>query len=393
LLTLSKNRRFLLALLSVFQPIGVVLTSAVAYSFIPKYSCKPDFTTSNALPSCRNVSLGTSCCSKAQNMGYRYLLYTIGGITLFVFFMRFAVFRFQESPKFLVYRGQDEKAVKVLQHIARFNGTTSSITLERFELLQREHDSVMSSTRETSILKKKLKKSMKDKLVFELERYKLLFNSWQMTRLTILVWLTYICDFWGFTVAGTFTPLSNQPRIPTQVIAGTYLPTILAKKGGQIDVSLRTTYRNYIYIYLPGIVGVLLGALLYNIPHVGRKYTMMLSSGLMGASIFIYSTVNTQASNVGLNVMEYFFQSMFNAVLYGWTPEVFAAPIRGTACGVASFWGRLFGIVSPLIAQHLYARSEGGDINAVLYLAGGVTLGCVVWIALLPNKLVGKQSM
>lgn len=45
--------------------------------------------------------------------------------------------------------------------------------------------------------------------------------------------------------------------------------------------------------------------------------------------------------------MEYFFQSMFNAVLYGWTPEVFPAPIRGTACGVASFWGRVFGIVSP----------------------------------------------
>jgi hypothetical protein len=113
----------------------------------------------------------------------------------------------------------------------------------------------------------------------------------------------------------------------------------------------------------------------------------------MGASIFIFSTVNTQASNIGLNAMEYFFQSMFNAVLYGWTPEVFPAPIRGTACGLASFWGRLFGIVSPLIAQHLYARSQDGDVNAVLYLAGGVTLGCVIWISLLPNKLVGAQSM
>lgn len=92
--------------------------------------------------------------------------------------------------------------------------------------------------------------------------------------------------------------------------------------------------------------------------------------------------------------MEYFFQSMFNAVLYGWTPEAFPAPIRGTACGIASFWGRLFSIVSPLIAQHLYKGSGGGrDINSVLYLAGGVTLGCVISTALLPSRIVGRQSM
>ncbi|KAF2673622.1 MFS general substrate transporter [Microthyrium microscopicum] len=372
---IPQNRRFLLALLSIFQPIGVVITSVIAYGFIPQHSCKPDFTTSNPLPSCRNVAAGTPCCSKAQNMGYRYLLFTIGGITLFVFFMRFIVFRFQESPKFLVFRGQDDKAIKVLDYVAKFNGVQNNITLEQFERLTQEHESIMSASSGKALLGSALKRTWRQKGLFELERYKLLFSNWQVSRLTILIWLTYICDFWGFTVAGT------------------YLPTILAKKGGQIDVSLRQTYRNYIYIYLPGIVGVLIGAFMYNVPAIGRKWTMVLSSGLMGASIFIFSTVNTQAANVGLNLMEYFFQSMFNAVLYGWTPEVFPAPIRGTACGIASFWGRLFGIVSPLIAQHLYARSEGGDINAVLYLAGGVTLGCVIWISLLPNKLVGAQSM
>ena len=120
---------------------------------------------------------------------------------------------------------------------------------------------------------------------------------------------------------------------------------------------------------------------------------MMLSSALMAVSIFVFSTVNSAASNIGLNVMEYFFQSMFNAVLYGFTPEAFPGPIRGTACGLASFWGRLFGIVSPLIAQHLYARGEGKDVNAVLYLAGGVTLGCVITVGLLPSKIMGRQSL
>ena len=95
-------------------------------------------------------------------------------------------------------------------------------------------------------------------------------------------------------------------------------------------------------------------------------------------------------------MMEYFFQSMFNAVLYGWTPEAFPAPIRGTACGIAGFWGRLFGIVSPLIAAHLYGRTDGengqGDINSVLYLAGGVMLGCVITTALLPNDMMETKD-
>lgn len=134
---------------------------------------------------------------------------------------------------------------------------------------------------------------------------------------------------------------------------------------------------------------------MYKVPFVGRKYAMVVASALMGVSIFLFSAVNSYASNVGFNVMEYFFQSMFNAVLYGWTPEAFPAPIRGTACGVASFWGRLFGIVAPLIAQHLYNPDSGdtSGLNSVLYLAGGVTLGCPLFAFLLPGSSMGGDSM
>ncbi|KAK5018084.1 major facilitator superfamily domain-containing protein [Cryomyces antarcticus] len=369
---IPQNRRFLLALLSIFQPIGVVVTSGIAYGFIPKYSCSPNFSQEGALPSCRNVAAGVACCAKADNMGWRYLLFTLGAISLAVFVFRFVLFRFKESPKYLVYRGKDDKAIGVLQYIAKFNGKQTAITLETFEALAREHNSVGSGTAILGGGAKQLQSSAWEKTKLEFARYKMLFANKQMTRLTLLVWATYIMDFWGFTVAGT------------------YLPTILATKNGQLHLSLEFTYRSYVYIFLPGTVGVVIGALMYGVPRVGRKWTMVLSSGLMGASIFIFSAVNDEKSNIGLNVMEYFFQSMFNAVLYGWTPEVFPAPIRGTACGLASFWGRLFGIVSPLIAQQLYGNS--GNINSVLYLAGGVTLGCVITTALLPNKAIGAQS-
>lgn len=178
---------------------------------------------------------------------------------------------------------------------------------------------------------------------------------------------------------------------------GFYLPTIVAAKNSALTLTLEFTYRSYIYIYLPGIAGVILGVFLYDLPKFGRRITMLISSALMATSLFLFAAVNTEGSNIGLNIMEYFFQSMFNAVLYGWTPEAFPAPVRGTACGVSSFWGRLFGIISPIVAATL-APADGGKSdpsswNKILYLAGGVTFGCVLWVALLPRKMLGGESM
>ncbi|KAJ4379918.1 hypothetical protein N0V86_005102 [Didymella sp. IMI 355093] len=320
-----------------------------------------------------NIPIDTTITLEFTPESKRYLLPLLSifqplGVVIF-FVLRSVIFRFQESPKFLLYRGKDAQAIEVLEKIALYNKTTCSLTLEQLQAVEREHTTLFSGDNLDSELP-----SWSKSIRQELARFKILFSSPQMIRLTILVWLTYICDFTGFTVAGS------------------YLPRIIALKNGALHLSLDYTYRSYILIYMPGTIGVLLGSLLYRTPAIGRKYTMLVSALLMSASIFVFSTVNSPASNVGLNAMEYFFQSMFNAVLYGWTPEAFPAPIRGTACGVASFWGRLFGIVSPLVAQHLYARSrdDKGDVNSVLYLAGGVTLGCVVTTAFLPAKALKR---
>lgn len=226
---LPQNRRFLLAVLSVFQPIGVVLCSAIAFGFIPTMSCSPNFSEANPLPSCNKAGLapGTECCGRANNMGWRYLLFTLGGITLVVFFVRTFLFKFRESPKFLIYKGQDEKAIAVVQHIAKTNGREYGLTMAAFEALTSESDSFdadsrpgsASGQRPTRIVfkrsvsgnllsngadtfKRMKPKLSKKKLHSEWERYMMLFSSFSMSRLTILVWLTYIMDFWGFTVAG-----------------------------------------------------------------------------------------------------------------------------------------------------------------------------------------------
>ena len=192
---IPQNRRFLLALLSLFQPLGVVIACLIAYSFIPSYSCGND-AQGNALLSCHSKKLtpGEKCCTKASNMGWRYTTLCIGALCVVIFFLRFVVFRFQESPKFLLYRGKDEKAAKVLQHIAKFNGRQCNITLETFEALDRENDALarLDSTIPTTFAGTRDKTlPWSKKIIIELNRYKLLFVNLSMARLTLLVWITY----------------------------------------------------------------------------------------------------------------------------------------------------------------------------------------------------------
>ena len=120
--------------------------------------------------------------------------------------MRYVVFRFQESPKFLLYKGKDDKAVEVLHKIAKFNGRESAITLDAFNALTEEDASIRSRESGLPTLgagAKQLKTSLGQKVKIELSRYKLLFANARTARLTILVWITYVFDYWSFSVAST----------------------------------------------------------------------------------------------------------------------------------------------------------------------------------------------
>lgn len=357
---LPQNRRWLLPTLSVFQPLGVVVCSAIALAFIPNYSCD------TSLPSCNNVAGGQACCSKADNYGWRYLMFTLGAITIAVFLLRFVVFRFQESPKFLLYRGQDEKAIEALHYIARYNKRECHLNMETFAALTDDTSSADSARPVLGSGTAQAKATISQKVRMEFERFKMLFATWTLVRLVVLVWIIYAFDYWAFNIAGGF------------------LPTILLRKGTQLGLDLEATYRSYVYIYIFGIPGVLAGTLIYG----WRRVALFVSSVLFGVCLFIFTVVNSPASYIGINGLVYFFQSMFNAVLYGWTPEAFAAPIRGTAAGVSSFIGRLFGIIAPIAATRVLAYST----NGVLYLAGGSVFICSIAILLLPGKYLGTQS-
>lgn len=139
---LPTNRHYLLALLSIGQPFGTLVASGIAYGFIPRYSCGGG---QAALDPGQQAA-----CTRDENAGWRYSLYVIGCITLFIFFLRFAVFKFYESPAYLINRGHDQEALDVLYSIAKFNRMEQPrLTRADFDGIEqrcREQASIGSST-------------------------------------------------------------------------------------------------------------------------------------------------------------------------------------------------------------------------------------------------------
>ncbi|EPQ27163.1 uncharacterized protein PFL1_05444 [Pseudozyma flocculosa PF-1] len=359
---LPTNRRFLVAALSLFQPLGVLVCSGIAYGFIPKYSCESQ-----------------EGCTKADNMGWRYTLYTLGCITWLIFVGRFFIFSFRESPQYLLARGEDEKALRIVSSIAKTNKAPPPLfTLDDFNEAARRlgveqvDGEAVKAARKKETRMETAKRSAKD--MFKLfTNAKTLFANKTMARVTIIIWITFIADFWGFTLAGF------------------YLPQILRAKGAEQDTSISTTYRNYVLIYFPGIFAVAFGAAMIEVPRLGRQWAMVVSSALMAVSFFLFTIVNSQAASVGFNAMEYFFQSLFNSILYAFVPEIYPSQVRGTASGLASTLGRIAGIVAPLAADSFDASDPEQQAKNILYLAGGITLLCPVALALLPYDTRGAR--
>lgn len=63
-------------------------------------------------------------------MGWRYLLFALGGLTLLLWALRFFVFTLFESPRFLIGLGKDGEAVAIIHKIAEYNGTATNLSVE-----------------------------------------------------------------------------------------------------------------------------------------------------------------------------------------------------------------------------------------------------------------------
>ncbi|KAK2813804.1 hypothetical protein FQN50_000205 [Emmonsiellopsis sp. PD_5] len=109
---------FLLTVLSIDWALAQVQVTLVAWPLLGNLTCEEN-----------------TRCARGDNMGWRYFMIAMGGITMIMAFLRLACFTMFESPKYLMGIRKDEEAVKVVHEIARRNGTTSSLTVADLEAL------------------------------------------------------------------------------------------------------------------------------------------------------------------------------------------------------------------------------------------------------------------
>lgn len=271
-----------------WQPIGVTVASAVAYGT----AAKPAWRCDVSLPACNQVADGTACCTVSSNMGWRYLVIVLGCMTLAIFFLRFVVFTFYESPKFLLSKGKEQEAIDVLHKIAKFNKKPPpTLTIDMFREID-ETSSLNSREPGQQLSTAQHSKNVLRNFASSFSHLKALFTNKLQTFIFVLLAFTYMGDYWSFNLAGSFLPL------------------VLLRNNVALGSSVTATYRQYLAIYTPGIFGAVLGLFSVQLPLVGRKWSLVFSALCQGLSMALYTQVKTSAGYVGLNALEYIMQTV-----------------------------------------------------------------------------------
>lgn len=291
----------------------------------------------------------------------------MGGVALIMFLIRFVCFTIFESPKFLMGKGKDEEAVRIVHEVARRNGKTSTLTLEELQScnnLAPPNSTGYQQTTASAAVKRNLQK-------LNTSHVKALFATRKLAFSTGIVTVV-----WAFIGLGF--PLYNA-----------FLPFIQATRGVDYgDGSTYITYRNSLIIAVLGVPGCLLGGVLVETPRVGRKGTLALSTILTGVFLFCSTTALTSNSLLGWNCAYNFMSNIMYAVLYSYTPEIFPTKDRGTGNAITASANRIFGIMAPIVAMFADLQT-----SAPVYVSGALFIAAGLLVLILPFESRGKASM
>jgi hypothetical protein len=290
----------------------------------------------------------------------------MGGVALMMFIGRFVFFTIFESPKFLMGKGNDSEAVRIVHEVARRNGKASSLTLE--ELMTCNNYALPGTAQQTSTATAVVKRNLQK---LDSSHIKALFATKKLAFSTSTITLV-----WAFIGLGY--PLYNA-----------YLPYIQATRGVDFgDGSTYITYRNSLIIAVLGVPGCILGGLLVEAPYIGRKGTLSLSTVLTGVFLLCSTRALNSNSLLGWNCAYNFMSNIMYAVLYAYTPEIFPTKDRGTGNAITASANRVFGIMAPIVA--MFADLE---TSVPVYVSGALFIAAGLLVLILPFESRGKASM
>lgn len=338
---LPTSKKWLLTVMSVWWALGQVITALISWGLIANYSCADP-----------------ADCLERNNKGWRYFLYTLGGLAFVMCFSRF-LFPLYESPAFYLARGNNAAAVQTLDKIAHVNGTQNSLTVEELDDIDREFG--MEKEPQNQLVRQRLAR-------YGAANIRQCFGSRRLA-----VSLALVIFSWG--IIGLAFPLYNA-----------FLPSYLESKVTAAD-SVYITYRNTLIVAVLGVPGALIAGVLVEL-RIGRKGTLCAACLMTGIVLFGLTTAKTSNSYLAWNCFFNFFSNIMYGVLYAYTPEVFPARIRGTAVGLAASFNRVFGVFAPIIAIFADLLT-----SAPIFVSGALFLLAGVLVLLYPYEPRNRASI
>ncbi|KAJ6618206.1 major facilitator superfamily domain-containing protein [Mycena sp. CBHHK59/15] len=358
--------QYLLTLLSLWWAVGQVVGSLISWVFLAKYSCD-------------TTLVGTALadgtfyrCDNTNNNGWRYSYYTMGAMMLFLAIIRVFLLPMDESPKFLISIGRDQEAVDVVHRIAKKNKKVSTLTVQDlYDAAGPYIDPESSDVPVTRFSTWGLIRNSLDDLSGE--NVKGLFCTPRLAYSSSLIIFIY-------GALGLAYPLFNA-------FLGSYLATRETSTGA---TGIDATYSAYTYQAACGVGGSILAAIMVQWSRGGRKFSMAFFTVMSGVFLFALTAAKTSVQVNALVSIASFWENAFYGVLYGYAPEVFPTPRRGTGDAFAAAASRVTGLFAPIIAVY---SNAGKTPNGPVYASAGIFIFTGLLMLGLPIETVGVTAL
>jgi len=238
-----------------------------------------------------------------------------------------------ESPRWLLRRGRQEEATQVVQ---RFEAEVERRTGRPLPSLEGLSVPQVRDVRGGSFVRN-------------------IVAIWGpgIARSTLMLWVLWFAI--TFSYYGFFT----------------WIPTLLVKLGFTVTKSFSYS----IIIYLAQIPGYYSAAFMSE--KLDRKWTIVVYLVLGGVAALLLSGARSAGLITFYGFWLSFFMNGTYAAIYSYTPEVYPTGFRATGMGLASAFGRVGGILAPLIIGFTFARIGFGGvftITTIVLLIGALTV-------------------
>lgn len=171
-----------------------------------------------------------------------------------------------------------------------------------------------------------------------LESVKTLWSK-QFSRETAMLWILWFCVV--FSYYGMFL----------------WLPSVMIMKG----FSMIKSFQYVLIMTLAQLPGYFTAA--YFIEKIGRKFVLIVYLAGTAASAYFFGNTDTLWVLMTAGAFLSFFNLGAWGALYAYTPEQYPTSIRGTGAGMAASFGRVGGVLGPLLVPYLSA--QGYSIHVI----------------------------